>query len=58
MDRNRCVQFSECYYQEEALYAAMRYWIAHAFNSKEPAIEVAFDKQSNRYLFYNKARLR
>lgn len=47
------VQFSDCYYQEDALFIAMRFWISSAFGVKEPPVRVDFDEQNNRYLFYN-----
>lgn len=45
------LQFNICDFQEEGLTAAMMEWAAIAFGFQPPAIDVAFDKESNRYIF-------
>ena len=45
------LQFSDCYFQEDALPIAMMYWAAQAFGFEMPSVDVTFDKTENKYLF-------
>lgn len=45
------LQFSICYFQEDALIPAMMSWAAFAFDFEIPQIYVDFDKKNNKYIF-------
>ncbi|HEX9059664.1 MAG TPA: hypothetical protein VF941_05765 [Clostridia bacterium] len=45
------VTYSFCDYQEEGLTAAIIQWAANAFNFEAPKINVAFNKEHNKYEF-------
>ncbi|MCM1184573.1 MAG: hypothetical protein NC337_14475 [Roseburia sp.] len=45
------LQYDVCYYQAEAMTAAMLNWCAEAFHFELPDIRVDFDTVNNRYVF-------
>lgn len=45
------LQYSLCYYQEEAMLVAMLNWCAETFNFKLREINAYFDNSNNKYIF-------